>query len=366
MLGALAIARLVVVSGLLVQPAPDASAEEAPPVSEEAPPSPDAPSSDAPSSDAPGPVAPSPDEPSPDAPSIGTLPLRIDADLAAPDRAEVAGRFSLGLQRSGFDARPVRAKGADTCEDPACYRELATATEVRHLAGATIGREGPDYTIRAYVVSADTGEVVGDAEGICEICGVQELGDMVEGLAARLRAKVDTSDVPTRLRVDTDPPGATVSVDGQEVGTTPLEVEVEPGPHEIQVQRRGYRTESTTAELAPGTTGAYSYRLARSTRIPQWLPWTALAVGVGATAAGVTLVAIDGRPIERDCNEDIMGNCEFLHDTLAGGIALTVTGVALVGTGIALAIVRQRRSEAPRVQAGAWLTSPGVTISGRF
>src|SRR5690606_11110951 len=113
---------------------------------------------------------------------------------------------------SGFQLRPVRAKGADTCEDPECYRELGTATEVRHLAGATIGREGPDYTIHAYVVSGETGEVIGDAEGVCEICGVQELGDMVEGLAARLRSKVDTSTAPTRLRVDTDPAGATVKV----------------------------------------------------------------------------------------------------------------------------------------------------------
>jgi hypothetical protein len=335
MLGALAIARLVVVSGLFAEPAPDTELAPEPAVS-------------------------------PDAPTIGTLPLRIDADLAAPDRAEVAGRFSLGLQRSGFDLQPVRAKGADTCEDPACYRELASATEVRHLAGATIGREGPDYTIRAYVLAGDSGEVIGEAEGVCEICGVQELGDMVEGLAARLRAKVDTAAVPTRLRVDSEPGGATVRVDGQDVGTTPLEVDVTPGAHEIEVERRGYRTETTRADLQPGTTGAYSYRLARATKIPVWLPWTALAVGVGATAAGVTLVAIDERPIERDCNADVMGNCEFLHDTLAGGIALTVTGVALVGTGIALAIVRQRRGEAPRVQAGAWLTSPGVTISGRF
>jgi hypothetical protein len=304
--------------------------------------------------------------PAADGPSVGVLPVHIEAELAAPDRRDAAEHFSQGLARSGFAIEPVRVEGADTCAEPTCYQNIAARAATPQLAGASVTQEGPDYHVRAFIIDGGSGETVVSAEGVCEICGMQELDEMIEGLAARLRSKLSTTVRPTRLSVATTPSGATVLVDGISVGTTPLDVEVAPGAHEVEVQRDGYRSVAATEEVQLGATATASYRLQRAPNIPAWLPWTAIAVGAGATVSGIALLAIDGNEIERDCNADIDGRCQYLHNTLPGGLVLTIGGVATLGTGIALAIVRSRRESPQRIRASAWLHTPGLSLSGRF
>jgi molecular chaperone DnaK len=53
------------------------------------------------------------------------------------------------------------------------------------------------------------------------------------------------------LSVTSRPPGATVLVDGEAAGTTPLQAQVKPGRHEVAVQKDRYATVSQTVE-APG------------------------------------------------------------------------------------------------------------------
>jgi TonB family protein len=54
------------------------------------------------------------------------------------------------------------------------------------------------------------------------------------------------------LRIETDPPGAAVSVDGQEVGITPLTVpSVAPGSRTVRVSRDGYAPAALSFEVAP-------------------------------------------------------------------------------------------------------------------
>ena len=53
------------------------------------------------------------------------------------------------------------------------------------------------------------------------------------------------------LRISTDPPGATVSVDGRHVGTSPTSVEVDPGTHQVGASMDGYES-ATIASDAQG------------------------------------------------------------------------------------------------------------------
>ncbi len=300
-------------------------------------------------------------------PAVGVLPVRIEAELAAPDRQAVAEHFSDGLSRSGFAVQPVRTEGAETCNDPACYQQIATETGTTQLIGASIVQDGPDYKVSAFVVDGTTGDTFVTADGVCEICGMQELEEMVEGLAARLRSKLGNVVLPSALRVSSEPSGAHVYVDGIDAGVTPVEVAVEPGTHEVELHHEGYRSFSTTEEVGAEGTVEVSYTLKKNANIPAWLPWTAIGVGSGALVSGIVLIAIDGNEIKRNCNADIDGRCEFVHKTLPGGVVLTVAGVAAIGTGAALAIVRRRNGKPkPRVEANAWLHMPGLSISGRF
>jgi TonB family protein len=53
------------------------------------------------------------------------------------------------------------------------------------------------------------------------------------------------------LRVRSDPPDAQVRVDGEEVGTTPIEsLTLTPGRHEVRLERHGYLATSQTVEVS--------------------------------------------------------------------------------------------------------------------
>jgi hypothetical protein len=280
-------------------------------------------------------------------PSVGTLRLRLPDDVSDPDQDTLNERFGDGLTRSGLTAQPL-PDAASRCEDPACYTEAAEQAEVDLLVGATVQRTGPDYAVQVYAISADTGEVVAKVDGVCEICGIGELGDVVGSLAARLRPTLDNTTQPTTLTVETDPPGAEVWIDGKRVGETPLQTRIAPGEHELDVVKRGRRTKHVEVSLRPGVNETYSFRLARSTRVPPWVTWASLGTGAVSLTAGIALLAIDENPIRRDCNPDAAGRCQYLYDTVAGGATLTVLGVALVGTGVGLLIAQARQDRLQR------------------
>ncbi|MCX4242548.1 PEGA domain-containing protein [Paraliomyxa miuraensis] len=308
-------------------------------------------------------------DPAPSAEQVGTMHLRLPNDVSGPDQSTLQQRFEDGVARSGLTTRGVPAS-ASSCEDPACYRDTAKAADVDLLVGGTIEHTGPDFAIEVYAISAETGEVVASVEGVCEICGVGELAESVGALAARLRPSLENATQPTTLTVDSDPEGADVYVDGERVGSTPVQARVAPGQHEIDVVKRGRRTQHVEVDLRPGVNESYSFRLARSSRVPVWVPWAALATGVGSLGAGIGLLVIDERPIQSDCNADVNGTCQYLYDTVNGGVVLTVVGVALVSTGVGLMLAQRRQDRLQRSGVGARLRLvPGIggaSLTGRF
>lgn len=304
----------------------------------------------------------------PSGPGVGMLRLRLPDDVSEPDQITLNDRFADGLQRSGMTTAPVPAE-ASACEDAPCYESAAEQAGVELMVGGTVQKTGPDYSVQVYVISSETGEVVAQVDGVCEICGIGELGDVVGSLAARLRPTLENTTQPTTLTVESEPEGAEVWVDGKQVGTTPVKVPVAPGEHEIDVIKEGRRTKHLEVTLRPGVNESYSFRLARSTRVPEWVPWTSLGVGVASLASGIALLAIDENPIRRDCNPDVDGRCQYLYDTVNGGVVLTVVGVALVGTGVGLLIARARQDRVQRsgVQQARIQIQPGLGgIVGRF
>ena len=61
---------------------------------------------------------------------------------------------------------------------------------------------------------------------------------------------------PGPLRIETQPPGMPVSIDGRLAGRSPLMLLLAPGMHRVRVAEQGYAPAELTLQLSPGTTAA--------------------------------------------------------------------------------------------------------------
>lgn len=283
-------------------------------------------------------------------------------------------RVADGLRRGQFavvTADEVRARvPAGACE-AACLREIGAATGARYLVRTELAVEGRDYNLKLVLLRADTGVPVVTSADLCEICGHEELADRVGDVASALRRKLGAAvEPPPRLRVLTRPDGSEVLLDGVHVGDTPLDIAVTAGEHDLVIQRPGFvahrrrlrlsdgATETISAALGPLPAAAPERRLAP-------IGWAALALGLASTATGIGLIAVDERPILRDCsgaNVDPAGHCKWRHDTLAGGVVVTIVGVAAVALGAALLGVDRQRSKRPPARARVQLHTSGLGL----
>jgi TonB family protein len=98
--------------------------------------------------------------------------------------------------------------------------------------------------------------------------------------------------VTARLSVTSEPPGATVRVDGKTVGVSPIQaVSVAPGRHEVRVEKRGYRTYAHDIRPGVGERVDLNARLVRRSGVdaplpspsPVWIPFEGALVEVDPT-----------------------------------------------------------------------------------
>ena len=99
------------------------------------------------------------------------------------------------------------------------------------------------------------------------------------------------------LSVKSVPPGATVSIDGVEVGTTDLEsVFTIKGTHEVKAERPGYLAQTQTVEVTPGKSQSVSFNLERSSSVAYFVTYPK---GVEVLLSGKSLGFTSGEPPER-------------------------------------------------------------------
>ncbi len=165
---------------------------------------------------------------------------------------------------------------------------------------------------------------------------------------------------PARLTVTCEPAEASVSVDGEERGSCPIELEVEPGDHLIAVTASDHRPFEERRSAGEGDEVAVDVRLEPLSVAPvespdepprrdgAWRPivgWT--AIGVGAAAIGTGLV-VDSSSIGRSAairdaaDEGDEGTVQLLErrarTARAASVALYVGGAVAAITGGVLVI----------------------------
>jgi hypothetical protein len=302
-------------------------------------------------------VAPVHADASPPERRILAMPIVVEGTLPENVRKEVAGRFVKGL---GGDAEPADP-GAARCNDAACWQTRAAELGATHLVVATITVDDRDYAVQADLVDGKSGKVIATAARRCEICGYDEVEETVDDVAGLLRRKLGAASAALPvLAVKSTPPGALVTLDGERVGTTPLQIDVAPGPHDVRISKPGHVAKLERVVMVEGVREDLDAQLvlapqeerARRRSGMRIGGAVATALGVAGLGVGIGLAVLDENPIRSRCsgdNKDIEGHCKYRYDSLAAGISIAVVGAAALATGIALLVVDHKRQRNGKV-----------------
>lgn len=346
------------------QPAGEAGDPEAAPAPEPAP------------APAPAPDAAPPAEPDPDAPKLAIAPIAIsgaeDPLLATQLEQDLRGGLMRGRLQL-LDAAEVARVAGGTCEDDACLARLRDELGAAFVLRARVTVSDRDYNLRLELVATrDLGRAA-ESERACELCGLAELRALTADQAARLLARLDAlAKPPPALEITTAPKGAMVFIDGQLVGVAPVERNVLEGKHVVRVMSEGYVPEEREVTAVAGLRESLEISLRRT---PESLKlrgagWGLLAAGLPIAAAGVALLALDGRPYRGRCSGndiDANGECRFLFDTDWGGAGALAAGTLLATAGVMLLLrTRDRTRGKAKAKARARLEPAGLGVRGSF
>lgn len=272
---------------------------------------------------------------------VAVPPLTVDGELPRQSVELLEQHLIERMREAGFEIVDPKANASDS------------ATVLR----VTVRVKQRDYVLEAELYSADGSEVLVRADDECDLCGIEEAADRVAGLADSIWRELE-ADARARpmLSVTTTPAGATVFIDGRRLGVTPLELELQPGSHEVRVAKNGFAPREREVELVKGVDASMTVELVPVTpvetdaperpKVAGWLGWTLLGTGAATTVVGVTLLALHGQPIRSKCtggNVDMDGTCRFVHNSLVPGAVLGAAGLGLLTSGIALIVTRKKR-----------------------
>lgn len=303
---------------------------------------------------------------------LAVLPLRVEGQIDAETRERWTAGLRQGLGRGEAalaDPEQVTPYVEGACDGQTCYDRVRANSGATHLVRATLVAKNRDFILKLDLIDAKTGTMVFSNEAGCEICGSEEVGALLDSQGALLQTRLAAmGSGPAVLVLDTRPSGAMVYVDGEVVGTTPLERPVIEGSHKIRVSLNGYVAEERELNLVNGAREELRLTLQRTPGNPKSraLGAAGLSGGLAVLIAGVTLVVLDDMPYRANCsgeNIDAQDDCKFLYGTGPLGAVLIGVG-AIVGTVGAVALHRNRgaRADGKRAQIGP----RGFGIGGRF
>lgn len=298
----------------------------------------------------------------------GVLPLSAEGQLPPNGSEELTKGVQDGLGASGATVltpgEVEQAFGANpaTCADDACLIDVANKAGATHLVRPSVGIQGSDYVLTVEVLDGASGKVLHSESSTCELCGLAEAVEMISSLAGALQPHIVVEGEVGSLAISSDPSGAIVTVDGEVRGETPLQLELEVGEHQVIVSKDGYFDRENLIKIDAGEDEALGLILDPSGpkgrdrapggvwgKIRPVLPWAAIGVGGASLVSGIALIAVDEKPVEFtrcDGNDvDHLGNCRFRHNTIVGGVVMTIIGVGGLAAGVTLLVLDRRKGK---------------------
>ena len=314
------------------------------------------------------------------APAAGARVALLAPELVGPSADDAGARLlahlQAGLARGAFAVIAPDELGdlARAC-DAACVRRIGRDTGAVYLLRSRIAVDDRDYVVRLDLLATEGADVVATSEERCDLCGLAEVGALLEAQGARLRATLeDLIRGAPILVVTTAPSGAMVFIDDALVGLTPLERTMIEGDHVVRVTYDGYVSEQRDVALVAGVRSNLDIPLRRTPETAKRRAFGIAALAVGAPLLAVTpaLLLFDGDPVRRRCTGDEVdadGDCALLHNTDWLAVLTAGAGAALVTLGVTLVVLTRDRGKPrarARAQVQAGLTPTGLTLRARF
>ncbi|PRP96575.1 PEGA domain protein [Enhygromyxa salina] len=294
---------------------------------------------------------------------IGIAPINYSGDLPSHMQSDIEAAVAEAIER--IDRRAVFL-------DPECQTSRCGA-DVDHVLVLSVGVDERDYQIDVEVYSTRDDRQLAEASELCDMCGHSEVLETIEAQVTTLRAALERDEAAPQVRVEGSPPGATVILDGQQVGQAPLTAEVTPGVHELELRAPERNAQIYKWEATLGVEEVFVYELSeaqaqrRGGRGLSIAGWVSFGLGLAGVGAGVALVVIDGRDYGPTCSlevRDVNGACPNIYKTArAGFVGLGLGGVALAaGTGLVIEARRKRKRQASAAVARLQPSLGGFTL----
>jgi hypothetical protein len=229
------------------------------------------------------------------------------------------------LTQTGSGELPI-----DCLHEVACLARIGIAVGVRRLVSGSVRPDGTRYLVALAINDIELGTVARTFFRAVE-GGLDSLITSVQdGVTDLFQLKV----APGRLLVESVPEGATVLVDEQHRGTTPLRLDpVDPGPHRLRVELHGRFPWKKEVQIAPGQNLLVSIKPEDLRSRRTWAPYLAYGTAAAAVltfaAAGLFGALARVHPMGRSRAEaqvDLELRADYATITnvlLAGGIALS-------------------------------------------
>jgi hypothetical protein len=306
---------------------------------------------------------------------VAVVKLAFEGGVPEAARDLFAQRLVEGLTAARFEALSgamVRERlaavglGADACAGGSCTTRAAQALGVAFLVYASVVEHDKTYDVTLDLVNAKSGVSIGTNRERCEICGVEEASEKVGLAASALRARLEAlANTPPRFVIRAKPARARVTLDGEALGPAPVDRELAPGVHKLELAAEGYDVLERTITAVSGVDETLELELTvQPSKLPlRAMGWGALAVGVLAIAGGAWAESADGKELACDAAQrDDLGHCPRLRNTRVLGAVLAGVGAAsatLGGVWLYLSAGPTRGPEAAPQTAA-------IGVSGRF
>jgi hypothetical protein len=274
------------------------------------------------------------------------------------------------------------------CHDESCQIELGRELAAQKTLATQILKIGNTCRITAtlYDLKKSAAERGATAGGACQLDlllgALEEIAmKLCEPLAPKKPIKDDApaskvKRMPGTLVVNTEPPGATINVDGEDVGQSPLTVELSSGDYPVVASRPGFEESKTRAnvvsgqkiEIAMELDGIYPMHF-----LDKWGHasfWTGVGLLAFSGVSGIEVL------VERENYKDGEWGAGDNVRTWTGLMFASLSvGAALVATGIIMWVMAPEESEwieewveSQKVSAGVTPDGSGVvfTLGGRW